>query len=192
MLSKNQFCFWILASLLSLSSLLSSVYSTSCQKQQDEEPKVRIKNGTLIGLIMETRQGRKFDGFLGIPYALPPIGKLRFEKTKYFYLLTVWNIIQKKKRDKFDVARKNISDVWRRIWNSSCISFRLAVENAKGNKKIYALNKNIRDINNCFVIWKQSSDTLISIFLWIKLTNERYLWCWQIREMKNNRMKWCN
>lgn len=42
-------------------------------------PVVQIKNGTLQGLVMKSRTGREFHGFLGIPYALPPVGELRFQ-----------------------------------------------------------------------------------------------------------------
>ncbi|XP_014603712.1 PREDICTED: venom carboxylesterase-6 [Polistes canadensis] len=105
MLPKYQFCFWTLAILLCLSSLLSFVHSTSCQNQQDEEPKVRIKNGTLNGLIMKTRHGRKFDGFLGIPYALPPIGKLRFELPQP---MTAWKGTRDAKKDAEICTQRNI------------------------------------------------------------------------------------
>ena len=40
---------------------------------------VNIKNGTLEGSIMKTRKGLNFFAFRGIPYALPPLGELRFE-----------------------------------------------------------------------------------------------------------------
>ncbi|XP_057318500.1 venom carboxylesterase-6-like [Microplitis mediator] len=45
-------------------------------------PIVKIKNGTLEGSFMKTRRGREFLSFRGIPYALPPIGDLRFEPPK--------------------------------------------------------------------------------------------------------------
>lgn len=42
-------------------------------------PVVQIKNGTLEGIFMESRKGRKIAAFMGIPYAVPPLGDLRFE-----------------------------------------------------------------------------------------------------------------
>ena len=43
---------------------------------------VNIKNGTLEGSIMKTRKGLDIFAFRGIPYALPPLGELRFEVSK--------------------------------------------------------------------------------------------------------------
>ncbi|XP_015115262.1 venom carboxylesterase-6 [Diachasma alloeum] len=40
---------------------------------------VTIRNGTLEGTTMQTRKGREIAAFKNIPYALPPIGNLRFE-----------------------------------------------------------------------------------------------------------------
>lgn len=45
----------------------------------EESPIVRIKNGTLEGTFMTSRKGREFMAFMGIPYAQPPVGELRFE-----------------------------------------------------------------------------------------------------------------
>lgn len=48
-------------------------------------PVVKILNGTLHGTTMPTRLGRNIYAFLGIPYAAPPLGKLRFKvKLSYF------------------------------------------------------------------------------------------------------------
>ncbi|KAL6437222.1 hypothetical protein ACFW04_005044 [Cataglyphis niger] len=47
-----------------------------------------IRNGTLIGITMHTRLGRDIHAFLGIPYAAPPIGELRFAPPQP---ATAWN-----------------------------------------------------------------------------------------------------
>ncbi|XP_033221036.1 esterase SG1-like [Belonocnema kinseyi] len=44
----------------------------------NNDPLVKIPQGLLKGTHLETRNGRKISVFLGIPYAKPPIGKLRF------------------------------------------------------------------------------------------------------------------
>nr|CAI5823203.1 unnamed protein product [Callosobruchus analis] len=61
---------------LALGMLLSSVYGS-------EGPQVTISDGVLQGIYMETKNGRQFSGFMGIPYAEPPIGDLRFQITCY-------------------------------------------------------------------------------------------------------------
>lgn len=40
---------------------------------------VETGNGKLRGIIKENFKGEKFHGFLGIPYAKPPVGDLRFK-----------------------------------------------------------------------------------------------------------------
>jgi Carboxylesterase family len=40
-----------------------------------QQPTIHIKNGSVVGLRLETLTQ---DAFLGIPYAKPPVGKLRF------------------------------------------------------------------------------------------------------------------
>ena len=43
----------------------------------NSEPLVQISQGILNGTIRETRNGRNYSSFLGIPYAKPPTGNLR-------------------------------------------------------------------------------------------------------------------
>lgn len=45
----------------------------------NSDRKVAIGQGILNGKEVETRSGRKVFGFLGIPYAAPPVGDLRFK-----------------------------------------------------------------------------------------------------------------
>ncbi|XP_076754354.1 carboxylic ester hydrolase [Xylocopa sonorina] len=68
-------------------------------------PVVTIKNGTLSGLIMKTRRGREFAGFRGIPYALPPIGDLRFEPPKP---AAGWDGVRSAKEDGNICTQRNI------------------------------------------------------------------------------------
>lgn len=47
-------------------------------------PVVETRNGKLIGSIGKSRIGRDFYEYVGIPYAEPPLGNLRFEVLKRF------------------------------------------------------------------------------------------------------------
>ncbi|XP_043271072.1 venom carboxylesterase-6-like [Venturia canescens] len=47
-------------------------------------PIVQIKNGTLEGIVVKSRNGREIASFRGIPYAQPPVGELRFEPPRPF------------------------------------------------------------------------------------------------------------
>lgn len=44
-----------------------------------DSPIVEITDGRLRGLAWENLDGEKFCAFLGIPYAKPPVGDLRFK-----------------------------------------------------------------------------------------------------------------
>lgn len=41
-------------------------------------PKATIPQGILRGITLETHRGRSISAFLGVPYAQPPTGNLRF------------------------------------------------------------------------------------------------------------------
>ncbi|XP_034947795.1 venom carboxylesterase-6 [Chelonus insularis] len=66
---------------------------------------VKIKNGTLEGSLMKTRLGREFLSFRGIPYALPPLGDLRFEPPKP---ASSWTGIRSAKQDAPICTQRNI------------------------------------------------------------------------------------
>jgi hypothetical protein len=42
-------------------------------------PIVNISTGSVQSIVSKSREGRKYYEFLGIPYAKPPVGELRFE-----------------------------------------------------------------------------------------------------------------
>lgn len=44
----------------------------------DLRPEVNTKNGVILGRFRKTQSGAKFSSFTKIPYAQPPVGKLRF------------------------------------------------------------------------------------------------------------------
>jgi hypothetical protein len=43
-----------------------------------DAPQVTVKQGTLQGHYLTSRNGRRFVGFQGVPYAKPPLGEMRF------------------------------------------------------------------------------------------------------------------
>lgn len=47
------------------------------------EVEVKITKGILKGQILKSRNERPYYSFTGIPYAKPPVGKLRFEVSTY-------------------------------------------------------------------------------------------------------------
>jgi len=45
----------------------------------EDSPTVQTENGSLKGKVSVSRNGRRFYEYLGIPYAQPPVGELRYE-----------------------------------------------------------------------------------------------------------------
>lgn len=83
--------------------LLSCIYFF--EHVTTDEPIVKIKNGTLLGLTLKTRKGREIAAFRGIPYALPPLEKLRFEPPKP---AAAWNDVRSAKEDANICVQRNI------------------------------------------------------------------------------------
>lgn len=46
-----------------------------------EVPLIDTEGGLVSGILEETEKGRGFHSFYGIPFAQPPVGKLRFKVT---------------------------------------------------------------------------------------------------------------
>jgi hypothetical protein len=59
--------------------LVAYGYNAYRERNRDRSPVVTTKTGQVHGIVSVSRGGRKFYEFLGIPYALPPVGELRFE-----------------------------------------------------------------------------------------------------------------
>ena len=67
-------------------STLNEIYS------QENAPRVKTPLGGIKGYYKVSHGGRKFEAYEGIPYALPPVGKLRFKVNKnYLNILFVHN-----------------------------------------------------------------------------------------------------
>lgn len=57
------------------------------------EVEVKITKGILKGQILKSRNERPYYSFTGIPYAKPPVGKLRFEVSIYSIFIVFENRI---------------------------------------------------------------------------------------------------
>lgn len=68
--------------LLSILVLVCCVSAVIIKKN----PTVKLGLGVLQGNIMTTRKGLEHYAFRGIPYAEPPVGKLRFKVEQCFYI----------------------------------------------------------------------------------------------------------
>lgn len=55
------------------------VFAYSLFFSVSHEIEIKTKQGILDGFEMESRNGTTFYAFLGIPYAKPPVGNLRFQ-----------------------------------------------------------------------------------------------------------------
>lgn len=58
---------------------LTLIYCHLANARTGESLKVRIDDGKIIGRYMTTISGRDIRAFMGIPYAAPPVDKLRFK-----------------------------------------------------------------------------------------------------------------
>lgn len=58
------------------------VAKSYCSEQEDtddsSDPRVCIEDGCLRGTFMKGYQAGPFEAFMGIPFAKPPVGQLRF------------------------------------------------------------------------------------------------------------------
>lgn len=59
----------------------------------EEQPVVRTPLGEMKGYYMQTRGGRQVSAFTAIPYAVPPLGHLRFKVGTYNSIIAQRNEI---------------------------------------------------------------------------------------------------
>lgn len=69
-------------------------YYKSTESQRLDGPIVDTHYGKLKGIRSDSRQGRSFYEFLGIPYAAPPINELRFEVSSTHWKYKHQNILE--------------------------------------------------------------------------------------------------
>lgn len=53
--------------------------TTGLYSIKEDDPVVEVGQGLIQGTIRSTPKGKSYYAFLGIPYAKPPIGELRFQ-----------------------------------------------------------------------------------------------------------------
>lgn len=58
--------------------LLALLVCGLCQARISKDLRVRIDEGRIIGRYMTSLSGKTIRAFMGIPYAEPPVGELRF------------------------------------------------------------------------------------------------------------------
>lgn len=58
--------------------LLLLLFCGICWARTSKDLRVRIDDGRIIGRYLTSESGRTIRAFMGIPYAEPPVGKLRF------------------------------------------------------------------------------------------------------------------
>lgn len=59
--------------------------SSTPEKTDDGVTVVTIDQGRLAGALFTSGNGTKYHGYLGIPFAKPPIGELRFEVSEHMF-----------------------------------------------------------------------------------------------------------
>ncbi|KAL3282793.1 hypothetical protein HHI36_005959 [Cryptolaemus montrouzieri] len=74
--------------LYTLTILSCSTYESYSNPYPPSEPIVHTHYGYIRGTTCQSRDGRPFDAYLGIPFAQPPVGELRFKAPKP---LKPWN-----------------------------------------------------------------------------------------------------
>ena len=57
------------------------------QAQTDVGPLAETRLGPIRGVTLTSRAGREYSGFLGVPYARPPVGPLRFQVRAFVFKL---------------------------------------------------------------------------------------------------------
>ncbi len=60
----------------------ASVFSFALK--QEEKIEVTTQHGIIQGRVQTTKMGKKVDTFLGVPFAVPPVGEKRFNPPEMY------------------------------------------------------------------------------------------------------------
>jgi hypothetical protein len=75
-------------------TILLLLLAGGARLERNVDPIVTTHQGNMRGITMTSRSGRTFYAFLGIPYAAPPVGALRFKVSVQewsSHLIKVWH-----------------------------------------------------------------------------------------------------
>lgn len=65
---------------VALVTLITLFWLNPVQSRTSEELRVKLNDGSrLVGRFLRSLSGRGIRAFLGVPYAQPPVGELRFK-----------------------------------------------------------------------------------------------------------------
>lgn len=95
--------------IISIICVFVACFASSVLCRTSESLKVKTDNGILVGRHLTTHNGRPIRAFMGIPYAQPPIGPLRFkvpQLTNCYSSLTNLNCNVVDKKNKFLIRRR--------------------------------------------------------------------------------------
>lgn len=62
---------------------MSSICNSFAQTDLNEAPLIKVKQGIIKGLKETSDNGKKFYSYYGIPYAEPPVHRLRFRVSRF-------------------------------------------------------------------------------------------------------------
>lgn len=89
-----------------------------CLSGSDERPEVHTSLGKLQGVWMTSELGSRYAAYLGVPFAQPPLGKLRFKVRTHFCLQYLKVFVQD-----FYLKKRNLCDNFKIKTMKICIIY---------------------------------------------------------------------
>jgi carboxylesterase type B len=107
------------------------------QWEDNDDMTVQINDGKILGRFMTTRTGKPVKAFLGIPFAAPPVGNLRFKAPQN---VQAWQGVKRTQQD-----------------GPKCVQIQPAIPVPQGQEDCLYLNVYVPDIENA---------TSLPVMLW--------------------------